>query len=301
MITNPTTLHRFYHPDNGIRLGVRIEDTVYDVTEQYPSFHTWLLSSSGRVQSAIDELIDNARTASVTYPASNFNNLPSADTPHWLPPIDHQAVWAAGVTYEQSRSARQEEAEDGGDIYARVYNAPRPELFFKANAHDVVGTHGNVGIRSDATWSVPEPELTLVMNPALEVIGFTAGNDMSSRDIEGANPLYLPQAKMYTASCALGDGILLHPSTDWIETEIHLTIRRQDEIVVEDRVHTDRIKRTIPELIGYLGRSLNFPNGVCLMTGTGIVPPLEFTLHEGDEVTIQIDGVATLTNTVITV
>src|SRR5690606_555963 len=186
---------------------------------------------------------------------------PVVASPRLLAPVDEAEVWAAGVTYEISRDARQEESQDGGDVYARVYNAERPEIFFKAQGWRVVGPGDEVGIRSDATWSVPEPELGIVFNPAMEVVGFTIGNDMSSRDIEGANPLYLPQAKVYTASCAMGPGILLKPTTNWPEAAINITIERDGTAAFEGSVHTDRIKRTISELADYLGHSYTFPNG----------------------------------------
>jgi 2-dehydro-3-deoxy-D-arabinonate dehydratase len=209
-----------------------------------------------------------------------------------------QDVWAAGVTYERSRQARQEEAVDGGDIYARVYAAERPELFFKARAGWVIGHLGEVGIRADAEWNVPEPELTLVINPALEVVGLTVGNDMSSRDIEGANPLYLPQAKIYTASCALGPQIALGRHESWPEITIRVTVERDGETIFEDSVSTARIHRRLDELVTYLGRSLSYPDGVLLMTGTGIVPSNDFTLRAGDRITVTIDDIGQLTNTV---
>ncbi|MDE2909234.1 MAG: fumarylacetoacetate hydrolase family protein, partial [Chloroflexota bacterium] len=214
---------------------------------------------------------------------------------------DEQEVWAAGVTYLDSRKARQEESADGGDVYARVYTAERPEIFFKASSKNTVGHLDAAGFRADSSWNVPEPELALVVNPALELLGFTIGNDMSSRDIEGENPLYLPQAKVYTASCAIGPGILLAPSDEWLDTTIRLVISRAGDDVFSDSVSTDQIKRSIPELIDYLGRSNCYPSGVMLLTGAGIVPPAEFTLAIDDVVTITIDGIGALRNRVIEV
>jgi 2-dehydro-3-deoxy-D-arabinonate dehydratase len=202
------------------------------------------------------------------------------------------------VTYERSRAARQEEAVDGGDIYARVYAAERPELFFKARGRWVIGPLGEVGIRTDSAWNVPEPELTLVMNPALEIVGYTAGNDMSSRDIEGANPLYLPQAKVYAASCALGPQIVLGELTAWPNVSIQLEIERSGQVAVQGTITTERIHRRAADLVQWLGRSASYPEGVCLLTGTGIVPGSDFTLAAGDVVRVTIDGVGTLTNTV---
>ncbi|TVR20705.1 MAG: 2-hydroxyhepta-2,4-diene-1,7-dioate isomerase [Anaerolineaceae bacterium] len=289
---------RFHEPEHGPRLGIRRDDgNVYDITATFGTFGAWLQASTGRVEAAINDLLQAAESAT-SQPASRYDNAPHADRPHWLPPVDVQDVWASGVTYERSRAARQEEAIDGGDVYARVYDATRPELFFKARGPWVVGHLHEVGIRSDAVWNVPEPELTLVLNPALEVVGFCAGNDMSSRDIEGENPLYLPQAKVYTASCALGPGIRPGMHQQWPPASIHITIQRDDQTIVDDSVHTESIRRTLPELVEYLGRSNTFADGVFLMTGTGIIPPNDFTLHAGDRVTIQIDGIGTLVNTV---
>jgi len=291
-------LTRFYHPSHGNRIGVRLDDVVYDVTEHLPTIGAWLRASAKHVAQAIAGLEVVARDSEITFKAEVFDASPAAFIPHWLPPVDEQEVWAAGVTYERSREARQEESVDGGDIYARVYGAERPELFFKALGSRVVGPYAEVGIRADAQWSVPEPELAIVINPALEVVGFTVGNDMSSRDIEGENPLYLPQAKVYRASCALGPGIVLNASSEWPVTTIHLSIERDGKRTFEGEVHTARIKRRIDELVSYLGRSAEFPDGVVLLTGTGIVPPADFTLQADDLVTIQIEGIGRLQNTV---
>ncbi|MEQ8677358.1 MAG: fumarylacetoacetate hydrolase family protein [Aggregatilineales bacterium] len=291
-------LIRFYHPQKGVRIGVYSGETVYDVTEKLASSTEWFQKSVGRVNEAIEELENLANQSSTTYQVSELENAPSPDTLHWLAPVDQQEVWASGVTYERSREARQEESVDGGDIYARVYAAERPELFMKAVGWRVVGHRGAVGIRHDSTWSVPEPELALALNPALEVIGFSVANDMSSRDIEGENPLYLPQAKMYTASCALGAGITLQTADSWPETTIRLKITRDGETAFEGSVETARIHRKLSELVEYLGRAYTFPDGVVLLTGTGLVPSGEFTLAAGDVVEIAIDDIGKLINTV---
>ncbi len=217
-----------------------------------------------------------------------------------LPPIGTQEVWAAGVTYYRSRDARMDEAKaaGGGDFYARVYDAPRPEIFFKSAAHRVVGPGQAVRIRRDSKWNVPEPELTLVINRTGRIVGCTVGNDMSSRDIEGENPLYLPQAKMYDGSCAVGPCVLLAREPLPPETEIAIEIRRRGKTAFAGNTTLARIKRPLAELAAYLYRELNFPAGAYLMTGTGIVPPNEFTLAPGDEIGIAIDPIGTLTNTV---
>lgn len=217
-----------------------------------------------------------------------------------LPPIGAQEVWAAGVTYYRSRDARMEESKSagGGDFYDRVYSAERPELFFKATAHRVVGPGGKVAIRRDAKWSVPEPELVLLVSPKGKILGYTVGNDMSSRDIEGENPLYLPQAKVYDRSCALGPCILVSESPLPPSTEIKIEILRGSTEAFSGSVAISAIKREFSTLVSYLYRESSFPHGCFLFTGTGIVPPDSFTLNRGDEIRISIDGIGTLTNVV---
>lgn len=215
-------------------------------------------------------------------------------------PIGTQEVWASGVTYYRSRNARMEEAKTagGGDFYDRVYHAERPELFMKATPNRVVGHRGKVAIRKDAHWSVPEPELTLVANPGGKIVGYTIGNDMSSRDIEGENPLYLPQAKVYDRACALGPGILVSSETLPPSTEIQMEILRAGKKVFSGSTALTELKRTFTTLLEYLYRDNSFPAGCFLLTGTGIVPPDEFTLQQQDEIRITITGIGTLINTV---
>jgi 2-dehydro-3-deoxy-D-arabinonate dehydratase len=217
-----------------------------------------------------------------------------------LAPISQQEVWAAGVTYYRSRGARMEESKDagGGNFYDRVYSAERPELFFKSTASRTVGTGGKVRIRGDAHWSVPEPELTLVVSPAGRIVGYTIGNDMSSRDIEGENPLYLPQAKVYNGSCALGPGILVNASPLAPSTEIAIEILRHDRVEFAGAVELTELKRDPKTLVEYLLRDNSFPSGAFLMTGTGIVPPSTFTLASGDRIRITIEPIGTLENEV---
>jgi 2-dehydro-3-deoxy-D-arabinonate dehydratase len=216
-------------------------------------------------------------------------------------PIGSQEVWAAGVTYYRSRSARMAEAKDagGGDFYDRVYTAERPELFFKAMASRVAAPGTPVRIRSDAKWSVPEPELTLVIDPRGKIIGYTVGNDMSSRDIEGDNPLYLPQAKVYDRSCALGPCILVGSDPLEKSTPIRIEIARGGNVAFSGATTLAELKREPEFLVSYLFRENNFPAGALLMTGTGIVPPDSFTLAPGDVVRITIDPIGTLENTVV--
>jgi len=213
-------------------------------------------------------------------------------------PIGSQEVWAAGVTYFRSRDARMEESRSagGGNFYDRVYSAERPELFFKATPHRVVGPYGKVAVRKDAAWSVPEPELTLLVSPSGKILGYTIGNDMSSRDIEGENPLYLPQAKVYDRSCALGPGILISSEPLASSTEIRLEILRAGLSAFSGSTRLSNLKREPATLVHYLYRDNAFPNGCFLLTGTGIVPPDSFTLDRGDEIRIAIDGIGTLIN-----
>ena len=214
-------------------------------------------------------------------------------------PIGDQEVWAAGVTYFRSRTARMEEAETaGGDIfYDKVYEAPRPELFFKSTAARTRGHLDHVGIRSDSTWDVPEPEFTLAITSEGKIFGYTIGNDMSSRSIEGENPLYLPQAKNYTGSCALGPCLVIADSPS-PETTIAISISRAGSEVFSGETTLSQIKRSFEELAGYLFRSNHFKYGAYLMTGTGIVPDSSFTLQPDDVISITIEGIGTLTNTV---
>lgn len=217
-----------------------------------------------------------------------------------LPPIQSQEVWAAGVTYFRSRSARIEESKDagGGDFYDRVYHAERPELFFKATGARVVGPNDAVHIRRDAKWSVPEPELTLLIQPSGKIVGYTIGNDMSSRDIEGENPLYLPQAKVYDRSCALGPCVLVAPEPLPLETVIEIEILRAGKKEFAGSVQLTELKRDPATLVSYLFRDNSFPMGCFLMTGTGVVPPDSFTLALGDQIRITIAAIGMLANEV---
>jgi 2-dehydro-3-deoxy-D-arabinonate dehydratase len=217
-----------------------------------------------------------------------------------LAPVGSQELWACGVTYLRSKVGRQEESKEagGGDFYARVYDAERPEVFFKATPHRIVGTNGKVKIRKDSTWDVPEPELTLVVTSSGKIVGYTIGNDMSSRSIEGENPLYLPQAKTYDACAALGPCIYVTDKPLSSNTSIHLAIRRTNLPVFEDKIEISQMKRTPRELVSFVFRECSFPYGCFIMTGTGIVPGNNFTLQSGDEISISIDNIGKLVNIV---
>ncbi len=227
-------------------------------------------------------------------------NLQSTISNELLKPIANQEVWASGVTYYRSRSARIEESKDagGGTFYDRVYNAERPELFFKAPAYRTVGSGADVRIRKDSKWNVPEPELTLFVCSAGTIEGYTCGNDMSSRDIEGENPLYLPQAKSYNGACAIGPCIFVSESPIKSDSKIGIEILRGGSAAFAEEISIDQMKRTHTELVGYLTKELDFEHGAFLMTGTGIIPADEFTLNVGDVVKITIEGIGTLENTV---
>lgn len=249
----------------------------------------WLLSSDADAPQADNLMVALRPVATETIDRSMITVVS---------PVGQQEIWAAGVTYKRSEEAREAESKNS-TVYSRVYNATRPELFFKAMAYDVVPFGQPVGIRFDANWSVPEPELVVVLNADMDVVGFTIGNDMSSRDIEGSNPLYLPQAKVYEDACALGPRLWLQPGvTTWPDVDIKMQIERGGQVVFSGETSTAAINRPLAELIDYLGRCKRFPCGVMLFTGTGIVPPDTFTLAENDTIRIRIDPIGELVNTV---
>jgi 2-dehydro-3-deoxy-D-arabinonate dehydratase len=228
------------------------------------------------------------------------DNAAAAIAGEVLVPIGSQEVWAAGVTYLRSKEARMEESKESGgaNFYDKVYDAERPEIFFKANAHKVIPHNGSVRIRKDSNWNVPEPELTLVINQNGEIVGYTIGNDMSSRSIEGENPLYLPQAKMYDGSASIGPCVYITQQPIVPSTLISILIIRDNVTIFEGNVTIDKMKRTHTELVAFLYREYSFATGAYLMTGTCVVPGNDFTLHSGDEIQITIAGIGQLTNIV---
>jgi 2-dehydro-3-deoxy-D-arabinonate dehydratase len=261
----------------------------------------YAVKASSSDASSWDELITREDLLDRLHQIIREANLVDGPALHdLLPPIGSQEVWAAGVTYYRSRDARMEESKSagGGDFYDRVYSAPRPELFFKSTSHRVVGPDAKVAIRDDARWSVPEPELTLFVTPGGKIAGYTIGNDMSSRDIEGENPLYLPQAKVYDRSCALGPCLLICDEPLSAETEIAIEIRRNGTSIFSGATSLKEMKRKPEELVEYLYRNNSFPHGCFLLTGTGVVPPDTFTLQPRDEIRITIPPIGTLANTV---
>jgi len=275
-----------FHCPQGFRLGLEVDGERFDLNasaREFSDISSWLALADP--VAAIHSILPRARS----FPLTGEVGLAA--------PLDVQEVWASGVTYLRSKIARIEESAGGGDFYDLVYQAERPELFFKSMAHRVVGNGQPVRIRRDSAWNVPEPELALVLSAAGMIVGYTIGNDMSSRSIEGENPLYLPQAKVYDGSCSLGPGILLTDGNE-IPFEIHMIINRQGSAVFEGTTSTTRIRRPLTELADYLFREMTFSNGVFLLTGTGIVPPDSFTLQHGDEIRITLEPVGTLVNTV---
>lgn len=272
--------------EDGLRRVALVEDDVAVCLDGVPTLSDLLHAP------------DPARTVA-DMAAASTERLP-LDSVRLLTPVEAQEVWAAGVTYKRSQVARMEESEAAASHYDLVYAAPRPEIFFKSTAARVVSPGDAVRVRADSNWSVPEPELTLMLDPQGQLVGYTIGNDMSARDIEGENPLYLPQAKTYNQSCAVGPVVLLAESPlDPAATEIELVISRGGAEAFRGSTSVSQIHRTFDELAEWLFRDNDFPHGVALLTGTGIIPPDQFTLEHGDEVAISITGIGTLTNPVV--
>jgi 2-dehydro-3-deoxy-D-arabinonate dehydratase len=272
---------------------------------------TWALAREGawhRLRASLDELLAEPDLAAAARAAVGEElctvaavSAQPGSAPHYLAPIGSQEAWAAGVTYKRSQEARKVEA-GGADYYDRIYVAERPEIFLKGTRSRTVGPGAAVGIREDAAWNVPEPELALVLNRNLDVVGYTVANDMSSRDIEGENPLYLPQAKFYDRSLALGPVIVTAEAVpDALNLDIGVRIVRDGGLVFAGNTSTAALNRSFADLCAYLGRCNSFPHGAFLLTGTGVVPPDAFTLHAGDVVTIRIEGIGELTNHVVVV
>jgi 2-dehydro-3-deoxy-D-arabinonate dehydratase len=260
----------------------------------------WELETDNQRRLALQQESPTTREDLYDYLRQLAGHEIASPDPRLLAPIEHQEIWAAGVTYLRSRTARMAESEATGGMsfYDRVYHAERPELFFKGTPHRVAGPGEPVRIRRDSQWNVPEPELTLLVSPGGKITGYTIGNDMSSRDIEGENPLYLPQAKVWDRSCALGPAILVTPEPLSSSTAIAIEIARGGATVFRDSTTLAQMKRRPEELVEYLYRQNSFPNGCFLLTGTGIVPPDGFTLQPGDQIAISIDGIGTLRNPV---
>ncbi len=283
-------LCRFLTPQRDTRVGLLTEaNQILDLSDTGVNNLTFLLEAEG----VLDQLDAFSRQRLAPF---SLNQI------QLLSPIECQEVWAAGVTYLRSKKARMEESNFSANAYDQVYSAPRPEIFFKSLPEKVMGPGEPVGIRTDARWNVPEPELALVINSQSRIVGYTIGNDMSSRDIEGENLLYLPQAKIYHRSCAVGPCILVGSTEAVARTwTITLQIYREGRIIFEGQTTVNQIKRRFEELVSYLCRSQTFPHGAVLLTGTGIVPGENFTLQPDDRVRIEVSGIGVLENTVVMV
>ena len=294
---------RFWVPGQGPRLGVCENETVRALASPDSSA---LESFEGLVDladRAHTHLVDTVQHLSRTGPTYSYQDLdrhPSPEVPHLLLPVVSPEVWAAGVTYERSREARIAETTTVG-IYDKIYEAQRPELFLKATASRCVGPNAPIGIRSDSHWTVPEPELAVVLSGEGAVLGYTLGNDMSARDIEGENPLYLPQTKIYRACCSFGPTILMTDEPAERRLTLWCRIERGGGEVFRGEVGTSRIRRPISELVGYLRRSNDIPPMTVLLTGTGIVPPDEFACEEGDMIEIGAHEIGVLRNIAVLV
>lgn len=289
---------RYLTPGAGeLNLGIVQGDEVYSITNQVPEWTDplpmwYTLRALGVTpESAAKRFVQGE---SLSYAALEADGL-------LLPPVHAEEVWAAGVTYERSREARNAETKISDSVYDRVYEAERPELFFKATAKRVVAPGHGLGLRSDSSWMVPEPELSLVLSKGGEIVGWTIGNDLSSRDIEGDNPLYLPQAKVFSRSCSFGPVLLWNTEEvgDLSTWNIGLDIERAGDTVYSDMVSFRQFRRSMQDLISFLRRDNPIPDGTVLMTGTGLVPPDEFTLLVGDKVSIHIDAIGTLYNPIV--
>jgi 2-dehydro-3-deoxy-D-arabinonate dehydratase len=277
------TLLRFIDPERGARLGVQIANTIYDVTEKYASVSGWLHISVGRTQAAIDEIDVYARNTKLAYLASVIDAPPIAKLAALTSPIDAQEIW--------------------GTLPAKADAAPdeRPPLFFKAQARNVIPSYGKVGIRKDSKDSIPVPALALLLNPALEIVGYGTGLDMTARDILSANPNYLPQAKVYTASCALGLGFVLNTLKTLPNATLSMTISREKEQVYTGEIELAKIGYEPEAVVSHLGRANSFSEGAVLLIGTAIAPSADFSLRAGDSIRVSLDGAGTLSTSVIVI
>lgn len=293
---------RLLLPGGAVHLGALVNGAVLDLTSVDPtafaSMAAFLAWSRGRCRSLVDDMVPYLRQAPAVGAWQDLVAEGGSLGPRVLSPVDRQEVWGAGVTYLRSRQAREQES-GAGQLYNRVYDAPRPELFFKATSHRVAGPGEPVRVRADSRWTVPEPEVTVVLNAGLETVGYTLANDLTARDLEGENALYLPQAKIWDGCCALGPVVTLAAAVpDVTRLVVACRILRGGRALFAQEIGVGRMKRSFEELIGYLGRNSSFPDGVVLMTGTGMVPPDDVTLADGDVVEIACDELGALTNPV---
>ncbi len=296
-------LYRYRKPGwRSASIGVGTDHGLVDLTSRdgFRAVPTWAeLLRLDQLAARVGEAMAGGHPARIDVAWNELADGPDPTRPHLLAPLDCQEVWAAGVTYEVSRYERMRESELAADAYARVYGAERPELFLKATPARVVPPGGTIRVRPDSRWTVPEPELAVVCRPDLTIVGYTIGNDVSARDIEGENPLYLPQAKIYRGACALGPGLrLADESFDPLAQTISCTVRRDGQAIWSETAEIARLKRSLAELVSFCGRELDFPEGLVLLTGTCLVPPESFCLRAGDIVEMELSGVGVLRNVV---
>ena len=296
---------RYWVPGQGARLGVCEGGMVRELAPpDAPSLGSFeelvALARHARPRGGFSEFVQELRGPARSYPYLDLDRSPDPGVPHLLLPVTPPEVWAAGVTYERSRAARLAETTTVG-IYDKIYDAERPEVFFKATASRCVGPNAPVGIRADSRWTVPEPELGVVLGGEGEVLGYTLGNDMSARDIEGENPLYLPQTKIYRACCSIGPTILLTDAPEAARLRLWCRIGRRGREVFRGETSTARIRRPIAELVAYLRRANDIPAMTVLLTGTGIVPPDDFACEEGDLIEIGAEEIGVLRNPAVRV
>jgi 2-dehydro-3-deoxy-D-arabinonate dehydratase len=291
-------LARVAMPGTGPAWGVLTDDRI-ELIAADTGTNGAFLASLLQLPRPVRMLLERRRGATTLKTAEVLAAPVTPGVPYLLPPLDLQEVWAAGVTYERSRVARMEETSGGETFYDKVYTAERPELFFKGAASRVSGHNGPIRIRRDASWNVPEPEIAVLVTPHGEIAGYTVGNDVSSRDIEGENPLYLPQAKIYRESCALGPVLWLTDEERPPVFDIAITIQRRAGVVYEGKIATSSMKRSFTDLAGWLVRDNVFPSGAYLLTGTGLVPESGFSLVVDDRVSITVPRIGTLSNTVV--
>ena len=291
-------LARVALPQTGPAWGVLVDDRI-EIVATDAGTNGGFFASLLQLPRPARALLERRRSAH-TLKAADLMAAPSTATaPHLLPPIDLQEIWAAGVTYERSRVARMEETAGAETFYDKVYTAKRPEIFFKGAASRASGHNGPIRIRRDASWNVPEPEIAVLVSAHGEIAGYTVGNDVSSRDIEGENPLYLPQAKIYRESCALGPVVWLTDEEAAPVFDIAITIQRRGGVVYDGKISTASMRRSFTDLADWLFRDNPFPSGAYLLTGTGLVPEAGFTLMPEDRVSITVPRIGTLSNHVV--
>ncbi len=295
------TLLRFYDPARGLRVGVRISNIIHDVTDRYPTVSGWLRSSVGRAQAAIHDLETVALGAKLSYLASVVDAPAIPNLASLTSPIDVQDVWSAGITYTNKRAAYEQEAKVGGEAYRVAFGSHRPPLMCRAQAGQVAYPHGQVGIRKDAANSIAEPELAVLLNPALEIVGYTIAIGMVARDIAAENPLYLSQATLYNQSLSLGPGFVLQKLHALPVVNIRMTVARDRQTVFEGEFDTSGVQRDLNTIVDYLGRCRAYPDGVVLLLGSGIILPGDFSVRVGDTIRVTADGIGSLSNQVMLV